>query len=423
MKGFSKLIAVLALVCAAAGCADKQESRHDFDSGRQALQRGDLDRAAGLLQQYLDSEPRGELASRAAFLIAKAQIGMGDYDQARAQFERTITDYPASEEAHKSKYKLAVLSMLEGERAAARAQFSAICERPDGTLVRRQLLCVSFSTKAPTGNRPRGGSKWARFAGSLVRRTSSSQTPCHGRWHTGATTACRFTAVREPPSCSDPHTTRRAWVRYSPGLCIADEVDAEIALCGWLTRIDDPELEELASTSDSSLHFYERLVFRFIKEGVDILQRLNGAFILVIRHGAQLHLVRDGSGNRTVFYARHGNRWLFAIEPKALTSIPGFQKRVRPAALAQYLACSFVPGAGTMLEGVYELQPVTPYRSPQTRLPGRHAGFALNVKSGQPRRSQTTKQYKAPTRDGTRSRRAIAPERAGRCLPLWWPRF
>ena len=35
---------------------------------------------------------------------------------------------------------------------------------------------------------------------------------------------------------------------------------------------------------------------------------------------------------------------------------PGFPRRIRPEALAQYLSMSFVPGAGTMLEGVHELR-------------------------------------------------------------------
>jgi asparagine synthase (glutamine-hydrolysing) len=131
--------------------------------------------------------------------------------------------------------------------------------------------------------------------------------------------------------------------------------DLTIALCGWLTHIDDRQLA--ASTQlEANDDFYATLAQRYRDDGLDLVVRLCGGFILIIRDGKTVHISRDGAGNRTVFYGRHGQRWLFGIEPKAITAAPGFSKRIRPAALAQYLACSFVPGSGTMLEDVYELQ-------------------------------------------------------------------
>ncbi len=129
-------------------------------------------------------------------------------------------------------------------------------------------------------------------------------------------------------------------------------------MCGWLTNIDDPELTASAAATevDSDAAFYRNLARRFREQGVDIVRHLHGAFILAIQDGSTVHISRDGSGNRTVFYARHGKRWLFGIEAKAITALPAFRKRIRSAALAQYLACSFVPGSGTMPEDVYELQ-------------------------------------------------------------------
>lgn len=134
--------------------------------------------------------------------------------------------------------------------------------------------------------------------------------------------------------------------------------DLTIALCGWLTGVSDPELAAVAEQrqSGSGSGFYDLLAQRYRTVGLDIVQQLQGAFVLVIRDGPTTHLVRDGAGNRTVYYGRYGNRWLFGIEPKAITEAPGITKRIRPAALAQYLACSFVPGSGTMLEDVFELQ-------------------------------------------------------------------
>ena len=154
-----------------------------------------------------------------------------------------------------------------------------------------------------------------------------------------------------------------------PALHDFPEVDLTIALCGWINGIDDPELATAAeSSSNEARHFYAALARQFRSQGPTLFESLRGAFVLVVRDGATLHLTRDGAGNRTVFYGRCDNRWLFGIEPKAITVVPEFTKRVRPAALAQYLACSFVPGRGTMLEDLFELQ----------------AGSTVSLRSGEP---------------------------------------
>ena len=129
--------------------------------------------------------------------------------------------------------------------------------------------------------------------------------------------------------------------------------DITIGICGWINGVDDVALSRALESSTDD--FYRALANRYLNDGFDAAAVLRGAFILVVRIGDTVYIARDGFGNRTIFYARHGDRWLFAIEPKAITSVPGFKKSIRPAALAQYLACSFVPGSGTMLENVFEL--------------------------------------------------------------------
>lgn len=148
----------------------------------------------------------------------------------------------------------------------------------------------------------------------------------------------------------EPH---RAWCigHVAPGVFDFPDENLTVALCGWITDVDD---DDLSAATESG--FFLQLAKRVRKQGAAALQALRGAFILAVRDGSTLHLTRDAAGNRTVFYARSGNRWLFAVEPKAITGTAGFDKRLRPAALAQYLACSFVPGAGTMLEDLFELQ-------------------------------------------------------------------
>ena len=151
----------------------------------------------------------------------------------------------------------------------------------------------------------------------------------------------------------EPHGTACLGVASS-GLHVCPETRIAVALCGWLTSIDDPELRQQAQSRKCDFH--RALVQRIRERGLDVVQDLQGAFILVVQDGSTLHIVRDGAGNRAVYYGRMGDRWLFAIEPKSITSVPHFSKRIRPAALAQYLACSFVPSSGTMLENLYEVQ-------------------------------------------------------------------
>ena len=120
-----------------------------------------------------------------------------------------------------------------------------------------------------------------------------------------------------------------------------------IALAGYLTNV--PELE---LPGDCAL---PALLDLYRREGPDFITRLRGPFALAISDGQQLMVARDGSGQRTVYYARHQDRLLFASEPKAVVAAPGFPRRIRPAAVAQYLSFSFVPGQGTMLEGLHEM--------------------------------------------------------------------
>lgn len=103
-----------------------------------------------------------------------------------------------------------------------------------------------------------------------------------------------------------------------------------------------------------------RLLDDYRQRGLTVLGGLHGAAIVAVIDGNQMHIVRVGAGARSVFYGRcldHAGtfRWLIASEPKAITIVPSFDCRIRPAAIAQYLSFSFVPGNDTMLEDLFEL--------------------------------------------------------------------
>ncbi len=118
-----------------------------------------------------------------------------------------------------------------------------------------------------------------------------------------------------------------------------------IALAGQLTSP-----KPTAATLQLILQSYRQ-------SGAAALDGLRGSFILALQDGDTIILARDGAGVRTVYYGVNDNRFLFAIEPKGITADPSFPRRIRPGAVAQYLTFSFIPGADTMLEGLFELPP------------------------------------------------------------------
>jgi asparagine synthase (glutamine-hydrolysing) len=97
------------------------------------------------------------------------------------------------------------------------------------------------------------------------------------------------------------------------------------------------------------------LLAKYREQGPDFVRDLRGAFVIAIRDGGVLHLFRDGAGVRTVYYGTHAGRFLFASEPKGVLVTPGFPRRIRPAAVAQYLTFSFTPGGPTVLQDLHEL--------------------------------------------------------------------
>ncbi|MEM6954954.1 MAG: asparagine synthase-related protein [Myxococcota bacterium] len=82
---------------------------------------------------------------------------------------------------------------------------------------------------------------------------------------------------------------------------------------------------------------------------------LRGPWVRAACDHERLVLHRDAAGARSIAWGRLDERVLFASEPKAIARAPGFTRRLRPAALAQYLSFSFVPERESMIEGVYRL--------------------------------------------------------------------
>ena len=107
-----------------------------------------------------------------------------------------------------------------------------------------------------------------------------------------------------------------------------------------------------ATDSEVVLHLYAEY-------GMEAFERLNGMFALAIwdARREQLILARDRLGIKPLYYTSVNGDLLFASEIKAFLRHPQFQTRIDPESLHYYLTHLWVPGPGTMLEGVRKLAP------------------------------------------------------------------
>jgi asparagine synthase (glutamine-hydrolysing) len=88
------------------------------------------------------------------------------------------------------------------------------------------------------------------------------------------------------------------------------------------------------------------------------LALLEGAFAIAWFDGAgALHLARDPIGHRTLYYALHEQRLVFASRLRALVDAFELPRRLELRSVAAFLSYAYVPGRATMIEGVFELLP------------------------------------------------------------------
>jgi asparagine synthase (glutamine-hydrolysing) len=88
------------------------------------------------------------------------------------------------------------------------------------------------------------------------------------------------------------------------------------------------------------------------------LGQVEGAFVVAWADGAgSLHVARDPIGHRTVYYALRDRQLVFASKLRTLLEVFGLPRRLDLRSLAAFLSCAYIPGRGTMIDGVFELLP------------------------------------------------------------------
>ena len=122
----------------------------------------------------------------------------------------------------------------------------------------------------------------------------------------------------------------------------------------------------------------ERLLHGLRHQPEPGLERLEGAFVLALAQDRACTLVRDPAGVKALYWTVQQGRLLFASEIKALFADPAAPRRMRPGALPEYLAFSFIPGPRTLFENIEELQPgsILHFADGQVRL-RRHFRFEM----------------------------------------------
>lgn len=103
----------------------------------------------------------------------------------------------------------------------------------------------------------------------------------------------------------------------------------------------------------------EVIVHLYEEHGPGFVERLNGQFAIALwdRPRRRLVLARDRAGILPLFYARHGERLVFASEVKSLLHGLSHRPRMNLVALDQVFTFWSTVGATTLFEGVEQLPP------------------------------------------------------------------
>lgn len=93
----------------------------------------------------------------------------------------------------------------------------------------------------------------------------------------------------------------------------------------------------------------------------DALTRFNGMFALALwdRRERVLHLARDRSGEKPLYFGKVANTLAFGSELKALRALPGFEGAVDRDALELFLRFNYIPAPWSIYRDIRKLRPGT----------------------------------------------------------------
>src|ERR1039457_665375 len=118
------------------------------------------------------------------------------------------------------------------------------------------------------------------------------------------------------------------------------------------------ELEELGHRFHSRCDT-ETVLRAFLEWDTECFSRMRGMFAVALwtESRKRLVLVRDRMGIKPLYYYRRGDDVCFGSELKAILEHPDVPRQLDLEALDSYLSVNYVPGPGTLIEGIKKVRP------------------------------------------------------------------
>ena len=110
--------------------------------------------------------------------------------------------------------------------------------------------------------------------------------------------------------------------------------------------------------SFNSLSDTEVLLNLYARDGVNMLQSINGMFAFAIYdfEKKELFVARDRMGKKPLYYTTTSNSFVFASELKAVLQHPSVTKKLNIEAVNQYLTFDYVPTPSSIVQNVFKLE-------------------------------------------------------------------
>jgi len=111
---------------------------------------------------------------------------------------------------------------------------------------------------------------------------------------------------------------------------------------------------KVANDPEFCLHLFEEY-------GEDFVKKLNGSFVIVIfdAKNRKILFTNDRYGLRPFYYAKNGDKFLFASEVKAILEDKTFKKEINHEAVVDFFAFEKILGDKTLFKGIKALPPAT----------------------------------------------------------------
>jgi asparagine synthase (glutamine-hydrolysing) len=157
-----------------------------------------------------------------------------------------------------------------------------------------------------------------------------------------------------PLQSAAPPLWTAAWTPAGEGAGCSTEGGRSLLFQGELYNID-----ELRRQLDAADHVPvpHLLLLAHARWSLDFVLRLDGLFVLALRDGERLHLYRDGSGARNLYYAtQQRGQIAFATHLDTLLRLPGVEKRLARRSLHEYLRFLDIAAPNTLYEDVLALE-------------------------------------------------------------------